>query len=212
MKNSINKFEINEQSLQINGVDLIENKNTNLVPTSKSTYDFIDNKYRSQLLSSTIVESNFIGGEKITPNTGIFGVYGMGQKLNETPLLNTDKPDTSMNEIIRYKYDSDSGHITIGIKIKHYSYYTKYRHIAIYDNDDKLIYELPCNIVDGTSYLIKMQFGYTILSSCELYINPTIVRYIDTNEKNKLSYSYRCDQDESYTERNQFISKEYDIC
>ena len=42
MKNTINNFEVNGQTIQMNGVDILKNKNTNLTPSSQSTYNFID--------------------------------------------------------------------------------------------------------------------------------------------------------------------------
>ena len=118
--------------------------------------------------TNAIFTCSFTGGTLLPIDEEIKGVYDIGMSINATPRF-------TAADVTKYKATAEREIIVCRILSQ---WIEPYRWFGIYDKNDMLIMELACNSPKA-DYVVVLQKDWTILASCEVYLNPTIL-YLDT--------------------------------
>lgn len=135
----------------------------------KKTLSLVDvesNLSRVISKSNTIATAQFIGGSLLNDESSQKGVFRVGDAISAAPTLNDEA-----SSIV--KYTSTSYITLIGLRPKK-GFTERYRWAALFDKDNKLVVELACDAPDA-SYVLGLPQDWTIVSSCDTYLNPEIL-------------------------------------
>ena len=121
----------------------------------------------------TIKPCEFTGGTQIDYDPDLEGVWGIGTSLSD------DSRFKSGVSVVKYTASAEREILAVNILSQ---WVLPYRWLAIFDADGDILYELACNCVKS-SYAIVLQKGQTILASCEVFANPTILTIATEVEK-----------------------------
>ena len=121
----------------------------------------------------TIKPCEFTGGTQIDYDPNLEGVWEIGASLSDDP------PFKGGVSVVKYTASAEREILAVNILSQ---WVLPYRWLAIFDADGDILYELACNCVDS-SYAIVLQQGQTILASCEVFANPTILTIATEVEK-----------------------------